>query len=811
MTLVPALFFGILELGLRLFGYGYPTNYFVPTKIDGRTVYVENSQFGRRFFPPGLERTPTRFVLSTGKEPETYRIFVLGESAAQGFPDPAYNFARILEVMLRHDYPQTHFEIINTAMTAINSHVIVSIAQDCGEHQPDLFLVYAGNNEVVGPYGVANVLGTYCPSRGIIRASIFARSLRTGQLLTALGRVAQKKDSTPRAWGGMAMFLDSQVQESDPRLPSVYDHFRANLQDICHAGRANGAQVLVCTVATNLKDCPPFASLHGTSLTDEQAAEWDRAFAEGVRAESAGRPAEAIRSYEQAAALDADFAELQFRWGRCLAALGRHAEARERFEPARNLDTLRFRADTKINETIRAVAGGRAADGIYLVDAEQVLSQASPHGVPGEELFHEHVHMNFSGNYVLARAVHHELAAMLPESIRSRAAADAGPLSEQECAERLGLTDWNRLQTAVKVLEMMNTPPFTNQIDNAARTAHWQQQVRALRGKVKASGREPMIAIYSKAIRLADKDPILRGNYAALLQGFGDIDGAIQQWEIVLRLAPRDVRAHLDLATCLTRKGEFAAAQPHCSEGLRLAPEDPAAHLVIGQVRAAQGEFDQAQGKRDQAHEEFDQALAAYAEALRLNPLLADAHAAKGAVLDKQGKLDEAIDAYTEALRLRPDFAAAHKNLAYVLSRKERLDEAAHHASEAVRLEPEDPEAHLNLGNVLGKQGKVDAAIAEFTEALRLQPDFEAAQSNLAMVLEEAGRLDQAVAHLRKVLEAKPAAAVFRYRLALVLARQGKVDEAIAELEEVVRRQPRWTEAAQSLDRLRQRKAKGRN
>ena len=36
-------------------------------------------------------------------------------------------------------------------MTAIDSHVTVEIARDCTAHQPDLFIVYLGNNEVVGP------------------------------------------------------------------------------------------------------------------------------------------------------------------------------------------------------------------------------------------------------------------------------------------------------------------------------------------------------------------------------------------------------------------------------------------------------------------------------------------------------------------------------------------------------------------------------------------------------------------------------------------------------------------------------------
>ena len=54
-----------------------------------------------------------------------FRIFVLGESAAMGDPEPAFGPARYLEMLLRDKYPDADFEIENVAFTAINSHVIL--------------------------------------------------------------------------------------------------------------------------------------------------------------------------------------------------------------------------------------------------------------------------------------------------------------------------------------------------------------------------------------------------------------------------------------------------------------------------------------------------------------------------------------------------------------------------------------------------------------------------------------------------------------------------------------------------------------
>ena len=58
MILAPVLFFTLLEAGLRLGGYGYPTAFFVGPDADG--VYTTNLQFGWRFFPRSLPARRSR-------------------------------------------------------------------------------------------------------------------------------------------------------------------------------------------------------------------------------------------------------------------------------------------------------------------------------------------------------------------------------------------------------------------------------------------------------------------------------------------------------------------------------------------------------------------------------------------------------------------------------------------------------------------------------------------------------------------------------------------------------------------------------
>lgn len=165
---MPLVLLGGLEAALRLAGYGYRTSLFKEIQIGDGKFFVNNEDFSLRFFPPQLVRLLEPVRIAAKKPPETYRIFILGESAAMGDPEPAYGASRYLETLLSARYPKTHFEIVNLGITAIDSHVILPIARDCARHDGDLWIIYMGNNEMVGPFGAATVFGTKTPPLAMI-------------------------------------------------------------------------------------------------------------------------------------------------------------------------------------------------------------------------------------------------------------------------------------------------------------------------------------------------------------------------------------------------------------------------------------------------------------------------------------------------------------------------------------------------------------------------------------------------------------------------------------------------------------------
>ncbi|NQT93154.1 MAG: tetratricopeptide repeat protein, partial [Lentisphaerae bacterium] len=362
-VVVPCLLLALMETGLRVFGYGVPTGFVFEQKVDGQDSILSNPYFAWKFFPPQMARECEPFLLSLRKGEGTYRIFLLGGSAAMGDPEPAYGMGRILELMLRDRYPGVNIEVVNTAMPAINSHAVYAIASACRDLEPDLFVIYMGNNEVVGPYGVGTVFSPLEREMWMIRASVAAKSSRTGQLVR--NTIARFTPTAKKAlvWDGMEMFLDSRVRGSHRDMNRVYAHFERNLVDICRVAREADVPVVLSTIGVNLRDSAPFASLHRSGLSEGQSNEWHRAYRKGVELQEKGKHQEAIQRYLASERIDADYAELHFRLGRCYAAQTNHVEARVRYVKAMELDTLRFRADTRINAIIRRVGDGEAAEG----------------------------------------------------------------------------------------------------------------------------------------------------------------------------------------------------------------------------------------------------------------------------------------------------------------------------------------------------------------------------------------------------------------------------------------------------------------
>jgi tetratricopeptide (TPR) repeat protein len=772
---VPLLLLGILELALRLLGVGYPTSYFVKNPVPEQRTLVENRQFSRRYFSKDLMRVPKPLAFAPVKPSQTLRVFVFGESAAEGDPAPPFGFARIAQVLLRDRYPDRNIELINTAATAINSHVVRPIAHECANYSGDVWVIYMGNNEVVGPFGSGTIFGAQTPSLPLIRANIALKATKLGQLMEgAVEAVGQRK--YPRAWEGMEMFLNQQVRQADPRMAKVYSHFQRNLADIVALGVRSGAKIVLSTVGSNLRDCAPLASLHRAGLPPDKLLEWTTRYELGMAREQAGKFADAALQYQQAAELDDQFADLQFRWARCSAALGQNEEARRRFVLARDFDALRFRADSRINEIIRQVAEEWQPRGVRLADVEATLARESSDGIPGAQWFYEHVHLTFPGNYQVARQIVEQVISQLPKAEPAVHGEAAKPLlSLEECARRLGLTDWDRWQMAEEMLRRTSRAPFTNQLDHAADTARRKEIVTELSDRDRTNF-PAAITIYQQALAANGGDWQPHDNFAGALLQHGDQTNAVEQWRVVAQLLPHRVQTYDLMGSIWFEQNRLDEAEGAYRQALRIQPDFVDGLIGLGRIRLSQKRGDEAISQfrraarlqprlaRPQNHlgvawlqiGETEKAEQAFREALRVEPDFQPARLNLGRVFAKAGKLDDAIKEYADAVQQDPQAFDARDNLANALIRQNRLAEAAPHLAAAVRLRPGAFEVRLNYGTILARQQKTAEAAEQFAEALRIKPDFVPAHLNLAIALRSQNRSLEAVTHLEEVLRLEP-------------------------------------------------------
>lgn len=578
--LLPALLLGVLEVGLRLAGFGYPTAFFLREPSGEETFLRTNHAFTFRFFPRALARavTPLRIVEEIPES--TFRIFIFGESAALGDPDPAYGFGRHLQILLEERFPGTRFEVVCTAITAINSHVILPIARAAARQEGDLWIVYMGNNEFIGPYGAATIFGEQAPPVPLVRASLAAKATRIGQAIQFASEGLAKVDQEPVVWEGINLFADKLLHPDDPARERVYETFRVNLEAILREGNRAGVPVLLGTVATNLRDCAPFASLQSDGLSDDQLARWNSLYQAGLERQEAGAWKEALEAYRQAAAIDPRFAELQFRMGICLAQADQFTEARQAFERARDADALAVRADSTINALIREAAGRHPPPSVTLVDCEELLAGAAPSGLPGNALFYEHVHFTLAGNYQLARLFADQVVDSLPDPIRSKDQGTwAGPGA---CQRKLAATLWDQSRLWSEMKERQATPPFNARAFNAASLAASEAHASQLASRV-----NPRMdrLVYELALKDSPEDYHLRARFGHYLLLNGDLPEAIRQLQWITEAFPGFEGGHQELGLALFLAKRFSEAEASFNRVLALNPRYEKARLALQLIR----------------------------------------------------------------------------------------------------------------------------------------------------------------------------------------------------------------------------------
>jgi tetratricopeptide (TPR) repeat protein len=637
-VIVPPLLLCLLELGLRLAGLGVSTQLFVTRELRGETVCMANRAFFQQFYTDPIDEPFPEFSMPAKKHPDAYRVFVFGSSAAKGWPATDFSFWRILETMLRANRHGVKTEIYCLALTGANSHVMRAAAKACAAYEPDLFLVYMGNNELCGSV-TQNMGWDRLPPRlalPLLRLSIPLNDLRLVQGLH--GTRTFDFDRLPQ--GSLSV----------PEPEHNYQFFQSNVNDICEFAKAAGAQVLLCTVGTRLRACAPIET-HASDLDPDAARKRDDAYDAGNTLRRQGRFQEALAAYARAAGMDSGHAGVAYGIASCRYELGEYADARLWFVRARELDVasgLRG-AMNRINDILRGIAADRARDGVHLADSANALANASPHGIEGPELFLDQMHLSFEGNYVLARSVLETLARTDP-----RLGAQDSPLSLEECRLRLAMTPADlrdQMTAAERIEEFLRTPP-----EERRRCA-----IEELDAQIGTRADDLRLDACRNALQADPQNELVRTKYVRLLMKKGDAARVLEQAKSLVADFPYSWEAHDLLARSFAMTGDKRGAIETMRLLLSWRPDDPELYTYLGQLLEAENQP--------------EAALAAFRTWFKLMPN-AEAQLEIARLLVMQGNLPGAIKAYRRSLELEPGNIDTFEKYISVLCDANRKTEA---------------------------------------------------------------------------------------------------------------------------------------
>lgn len=664
-VLMPLLLLVVAEGFLRFRNYGIEPVWTVSETRGDKTVWRDQPDIGRLWFVPGQARSPVPFRVADTTN--TLRVVVLGESAAMGDPVPAFGLARQLEVILATVYPDEEVEVINAAMTAIDSSVMVSIARDIARLKPDAVVVYMGNNEVVGPFGPAPD-HSFMPALDVryARAVLWARSLRLGQLLRNQWHAS--RELTAPSWRGLGQFSNRAVAQHSPVLDALHQRYAKNLTAIVSSIRRAGAEPLVATMASR-PFWAPFAS---------------DAMPGGVEA----------RSFHQQSME--------------LLASGDRDAAVKAWMVSRDLDPLRFRADAETNQRVRDLADQH----IGVVDVEAALN-ARP--VDPSSLFWDHVHLTPAGNYEVARL----MAESLRQPFASRgfvARADIPPVDG--VLSQLVYTLWDDLNTTSVMHQRLLRAPFTMMFDHVGVASNITARFRVLRNTIDLKRveavREQLKVVVSDypaddahAVRLAK----IYEEFELWPEALGVAGSLVQQW-------PHVRSYHHLYGRHLVRSGRVEDGLRHLEQGeipgtsrpRQLARIEAAAILAdLGRVA---------------------EALAMLDRVILENPSYAKAWYNRGIIRSRLGQLDVATRDFQQALAVEPDMAEAYNNLGVIALKLNRRDDAERHFRQAVEQFPLHASALRNLALVLEMKGDPVAANEVLLRLVICDPDWNPSSFN---------------------------------------------------------------------------------
>lgn len=557
---LPILLLGLVEILLRLVGFGHSYPLFVQSEqFDG---YLQpNPSVINRYFPDpstAPKVSPDTVYFKQQKPEDSFRIVIQGGSSAAGFPYGRFGSLQgMLEQRFKRLYPNKNIEIINTAMAAVNSYTLLDFVDEVIAIKPDLVLIYTGHNEYLGVMGAGSTFAAK-GGRFATLSYLWLKDLKLYQLLqSSLYQLTQAQQHSvvnertlmERVAKGKAIALDSDIYQ----LGKV--QFAENLGAILTRYQAINIPVLVGNLVSIEKDMQPFSSVGAKTDLPE------------------------LTAYEQ---------------GMKSLASGELKAALESLTLAKDMDQMRFRAPSEFNTVIKAKVD--EFSNANLADVEAKFRADSADGILGYEHLLEHVHPTKRGYFLLAEA--------FVEVIEQQGYLGSKKAYSTERAwYDIPVTELNSAYADLKIQQLTSGYPFraesiplaapdkstflypflmkrVNNEDWLAIQYELQQAYMAVENFKEAAR---VAGVIADALPSSVKSLGMAGQ---LYMKLSDFDMAIYYQKKALRLNPTDINSQLNLAHSLFLTKQFEGSLALLKQAQQQQPNNVRIQFFIDRVTA---------------------------------------------------------------------------------------------------------------------------------------------------------------------------------------------------------------------------------
>lgn len=617
---VTLVFFVLIELILMVAGVktlyqrtdpavgfaGYAPLFVKHTEPNGDQIYSTATNkmewFNMQSFPAKKNKNVTR-------------VFCIGGSTTYGRPyDDRTSFSGWLRRFLPAVDPSRNWEVINAGGISYASYRAARLMEELVDYEPDIFIIYSGHNEFLEARTYNKLLKVPKFLRSL---AVYASQTRIYSLLSDL--INKRNAILPTE---VTALLDHSVgpedyHRDDAKRDAIIKDYQTSLLRMTHIGERVGAKMILVTPASNLKDFSPFKSEPSKNLSAQEISQVETLKKEITKALEEGNEINAEVIASEALAIDNRDPKLLYLHGQALLALNQIDEARNAFIQSRDEDVCPLRALTPVHSIVTNVA---RKENTGFVDFVSIVNEHSPNGIPGSEMFLDHVHPTIEGNKLLALAIVKEMTRQ-------------GIVSQT--------TSWNE-EVIAKI---------TNDLENSLDKKTHAIALRNLSKVLMWGGKEEEAKrLIDLALSMIPEDSEAIAQEGILLWREGNKEAALVQFREAVRLAPWNATIHHKLGVLLSELNRMNEAYVELEEANRLDPTMANLQYDFGIVLHAIGKNMQAE--------------TAYRNALQQDPNHAEAYNNLGTILGQSGNHQAAYDMFAKALQLNPDYEEAAANLA---------------------------------------------------------------------------------------------------------------------------------------------------